>query len=267
MSILRDCLFDTKTTFTVKSKKPVPGSPKEWRLNNKGKELLFGENKFTDLGNTIFETILGLLKIINVDSQSGNQAAQLLWGLCTEFFEMKNHQVANQQASIALKSMQSLACGPILHGILEGLKIHKSGTDVYASLASLAIEFYFCCRYVFEHCSQTAYNVLKNIPNAREATLKKLDRTLGEKTRMIKWEKGYDNAGVYGSLGIVDKTSRGIFTILTTGLKLSQEEQQRLSRTKAGYDMPPLFQCKEKIVKNDPLDVGKGDLIALFADE
>ena len=89
---------------------------------------------------------------------------------------------------------------------------------------------------------------------------------MGEKTRMIKWEKGYDNAGVYGSLGIVDKTSRGIFTILTTGLKLSQEEQQRLSRTKAGYDMPPLFQCKDKIVKND-LDVGKGDLIALFADE
>ena len=259
ISVLKECCFDLKLQ-EIKSKnkphkKPVPGSPKEWRLNEKGKLYLFtqevNQKQITELGGNIFETVLHLLPCH--DSLSANQAAQLLWALCTEFFSLDRNTQIN-------------LCGNVLTCIINAMKFHPANSDVAASLNSLSIEFFFICTFIFPHNRENAKQVLKDIPNSRDATIYKFTEVISNRATAIKWRMDYNAAGICGAVNILDKTIRGIFTVLCTGLKMSKEEQEQKRRIKAGYDMPPLFQDK---VLTNPTDqsLGKEGLIKLFAEE
>merc|ERR1712004_482832 len=94
----------------------------------------------------------------------------------------------------------------------------------------------------------------------------KLEHVLKDKATTIKWslEKDRLSPGIFGTSALVDKQSRGIFTILTTGLKLTKEEQERQRKVKAGYDLPPLFLQK---ASNSEETLSKEGLVALFVEE
>lgn len=215
-----------------------------WHISGK---ILF----FSSSWGTIFDTVLHLLPCH--DSLSANQAAQLLWALCTEFFSLD-------------KQTQQSLCGSILTAIITSMKFHPANADVAASLNSLAIEFYFLCSFIFSHNRESAKQVLQNIPNSREATIYKFSEVISQRAQMIKWKMEYNAPGICGAVNILDKTIRGIFTVLCTGLKMTAEEQEQKRRIKAGYDMPPLF--GEKIAGNFTSEsLGKEGLIKLFVEE
>ena len=67
INLLKNTCIDQKIKEVThnKSTKVVSGSPKEWRVTDKGKELLLSSDGSTlsDLGSLIFETILTLVSM------------------------------------------------------------------------------------------------------------------------------------------------------------------------------------------------------------